>query len=339
MSTTLVHVPHAAATATTSGRRFAFAMLALAVATAALAGWAPLGVSIITVFLFAGPHNWMEARYFLTRMPPRWGLLRAYFLTGIAGAVGLTVAFAMLPHLGTAGGWNEESWAVALATWNTALVLWIASLAWMRSRHNPKRDWQWLVPVAGGVIALAWLWPAAWDLGLVYLHPLIALWFLDRELGKQRPEWQSAYRRALPFVPVLIGVLWWQLADSPNLPGADALSSRITYHAGAEILQGVSSHLLVATHVFLESLHYAVWLLAIPLISLATAPWRVDQVPLARRGTAWRRLVAGVLIAGAIMVLIFWAGFLADYPLTRDLYFTVAMLHVLAEVPFLLRLL
>ena len=32
-----------------------------------------------------------------------------------------------------------------------------------------------------------------------------------------------------------------------------------------------------------------------------------------------------------------WAFFLADYPLTRDVYFTVALLHVLAEVPFLLR--
>jgi hypothetical protein len=34
-----------------------------------------------------------------------------------------------------------------------------------------------------------------------------------------------------------------------------------------------------------------------------------------------------------------WGAFLADYPLTRDVYFTVATLHVLAEVPFLLRLL
>jgi hypothetical protein len=38
-------------------------------------------------------------------------------------------------------------------------------------------------------------------------------------------------------------------------------------------------------------------------------------------------------------MLVLWGGFVADYPLTRDIYFTVAMLHVLAEVPFLLRLL
>ena len=50
--------------------------LALACAAALLAGWLPLGFSIVTVFLFAGPHNWIEARYFLTRLPARWGRLR-----------------------------------------------------------------------------------------------------------------------------------------------------------------------------------------------------------------------------------------------------------------------
>ena len=40
---------------------------------------------------------------------------------------------------------------------------------------------------------------------------------------------------------------------------------------------------------------------------------------------------------GGLVVLLLWGCFLADYPLTRDVYFTVALLHVLAEVPFLLR--
>jgi hypothetical protein len=33
----------------------------------------------------------------------------------------------------------------------------------------------------------------------------------------------------------------------------------------------------------------------------------------------------------------FWVGFLVDYPVTRSLYFTVALVHVLAEIPFLVR--
>ena len=46
-----------------------------------------------------------------------------------------------------------------------------------------------------------------------------------------------------------------------------------------------------------------------------------------------------MLIFGAAVMLLLWCGFLTDYPTTRDVYFTVAMLHVLAEFPFLLRLL
>ena len=57
------------------------------VGCALVAAAAPIGVSIIAVFLFAGPHNWMEARYFLTRMPARWGGLAPYFSLGLAGSL------------------------------------------------------------------------------------------------------------------------------------------------------------------------------------------------------------------------------------------------------------
>ena len=102
---------------------------------------------------------------------------------------------------------------------------------------------------------------------------------------------------------------------------------------------GFSSDLLVSTHTFLEMLHYGVWLVAIPLVSLRTQPWRIGQAPLAQPSPAWRRTLAAVLLTGGAIMLLLWAGFLANYPLTRDVYFTVAMLHVLAEAPFLLRLL
>jgi hypothetical protein len=324
---------------TAAARWFALTVVGVAIGSCALAGWAPLGFSIVTVFLFAGPHNWMEGRYLMSRMPARWGPLRPYFLTGIVGVISLTAAFAALPAVGAWAGWDEEHWLVGLAAWNTGLVAWLAALIWMRSRQNPRRNWNAIFPVAMALVALAWLSPQAWDLGLVYLHPLMALWFLDREIGIQRPQWQSTYRRCLALLPVLLVVLWLELAGSPSLPGNDALTGRITAHAGAHVLAGVSSHLLVATHTFLEMLHYGVWLVAIPIISLRTLPWRIGQVPLARRSPGWRKLLAGVLLLGATIVLLLWAAFLANYPLTRDIYFTVAMLHVLAEAPFLLRLL
>lgn len=318
-------------------RRFAAAILSIAVAACLLAGWMPLGVSIVSVFLFAGPHNWIEARYFLSRMPAKWGPLRLYFLTGLGGTLLLTTAFAALPVVARALALSSEGWLIATGAWNTVFVVWIAALTLLRARQRPRRDWPWVVPVAAAVIALNWVSPLAWDLSLVYLHPMMALWILDREIGRLRPEWTSAYRRCLWVVPALLGLLWWHLWDSPPLPGEDGLTQRITAHAGAGILTAISPHLLVSTHVFLETLHYAAWLAAIPCIAFP-GRWSLRSIPLARRSIAWRRCVAGVLVGGATAAVVLWAGFLADYPLTRDVYFTVAMLHVLAEVPFLLRL-
>jgi hypothetical protein len=304
-----------------------------------LAGFAPLGFSIATVFLFAGPHNWLEARYMLTRMPARWGPLSGYFVTGIAGVLLLAGASAAIRWLGEWQAWSDDFWLGSYAMWNSALIGWVAALVLLRSRQNPRRNWSWIVPVALAIIGLNWLWPLGWSLGLVYLHPLVALWFLDREIGKVRPQWQTAYRGCLLLVPACLGLLWWKLATAPDLPGNDWLKQQITQHAGAGILEGVSTHLLVSTHTFLEMLHYGVWIVAIPLVSVRMAPWRLENVPLARRSAGWRWAIGSAIAAGAIVILILWGGFLADYPLTRDIYFTVAMLHVLAEAPFLLRLL
>src|SRR5262249_3322105 len=106
-----------------SGPQVLFAVVALGVATAAalLAGWAPLGLSIGTVFLFAGPHNWLEARYFLSRMPARWGRLAPFFLFAFGGILSLTAVFSLLVVLAQ-GRWFGElglDQDYAFALWNT----------------------------------------------------------------------------------------------------------------------------------------------------------------------------------------------------------------------------
>lgn len=319
--------------------RLGFAVVALGVALAAavLAGWAPLQFSIVTVFLFAGPHNWLEFRYFLTRMPARWGRLRGFFLLAFTGILALTAGFAALLALGERGDVGDGTWATAYAALNTVLLLWVALLVHMRSRQNPRRDWGWVWPLALALVALTWMMPPLWGLALVYLHPLMAFWLLDRELRRSRPGWRPLLHACLLALPLFLAALWWRLADAPPLPGDDELLRRITRHAGAGVLTGVSSHLLVATHTFLEMLHYGVWIIAIPLVGLRAAPWRLQGVPLARRSAAWRRGLAVGLLAGLGVVVILWGCFLADYTTTRTVYFTAAVAHVLAEVPFLLR--
>ncbi|HZZ81019.1 MAG TPA: hypothetical protein VFE62_21135 [Gemmataceae bacterium] len=339
MSTTTLE-PEVLRSTRPHGLAFGLCALGFIVGVAAVSGWLPIQFSIVSVFLCAGPHNWVEARYFLSRLPARWGRLQAYFLFGFAGVFALTAAFALLPHVLEAIDASLEEYLSSYATWNTLLVLWIAMLVFLRSRQNPRREWGWIWPVAFIIIALAWVQPMLWDLSLVYLHPLIALWILDREFRRSRPEYRRVYHVCLLAIPVCLGLIWWNLAGAADLLGDDALSMRITRHSGADYtgyLAGVSTHCLVATHTFLEAVHYGVWLIAIPWLGMQTSLWNVAAMPLGRRSATWTRVLQGFLLLSAGIVVVLWLCFWADYPITRDVYFTLAMVHVLAEVPFLLR--
>lgn len=319
--------------------RFVAAAVCVVLASGLLAGALPIGCSIVVVFLFAGPHNWLEARYMLSRMPARWGSLRPFFLTGLLGVPLLAGTAAAMPHFLSWRNASPETWLTGTAVWNACFAAWTLALIHLRSREKADRDWSLAMPIGLLVIAAGVMWPIAWSLLLVYLHPLLALVFLDREIARHRPTWLAMWRRVLLLVPVLLGALWWCLWSAPHLPGDDLLTMQITNHSGASLLRGLSSHALVATHTFLEILHYGVWIIAIPLVSMRRVPWSLEGIPLVRRTSVWKRVVLLVLAVGLAAVFVLWVGFLVNYPLTRDIYFTVAMLHVLAEVPFLLRLL
>lgn len=316
---------------------FAGVSLTVLVLAAVLAGGAPIGFSIAIVFLFAGPHNWLECRYFLAKMPARWGPLRPFFSLAIGGVLVLTAAFVAMAVVGRRADWDRDAWMLASSVWASLLIGWVAVLTWLRGRQSPRRDWSWALPAGLAMIAFVWLFPAAWDLALVYLHPLVAMVFLDRELAKRRPGWRRAYHALLLLVPIAIAGLYWRLADAPPLAGQDMLTMRITQHAGADVLADLSPHFLVASHTFLEMLHYGIWVVAIPLLAMRRAPWRLSAVPLARRTGVGRLAVVALLTIGGVVVLSLWAGFVGNYAVTRDVYFTLAIAHVLAEFPFLLR--
>jgi len=333
-------------------RVFTGTLIACACLSALLASWLPLQVSVVTVFLFAGPHNWFELRYFLMRLPLRFGKSRNFFLTAFAGIGFLTLAYVALPVLYAFNVWPDNAWPIVLASWNTLVLLWLGSLVWLRGRLKPKRNWSWAFPVALGLCSVNWLAPEFFSLAIVYLHPLVALWFLDRHLRRTRPAWLRAYRRCLCLLPLLLVGMFWQLTRTPSLPDDNGLFWRITQHAGAPLLPGISSHVLVAVHVFLEMLHYGVWLVALPLIAAANQPtnrmapaahkrqrlWDLKSVPLARHPRGFPKLVATALAFGVFLLAILWIGFSVDYATARDVYFTVAIAHVLAEAPFLLRM-
>jgi hypothetical protein len=317
---------------------FVAAVVCCASLSALLATALPLQVSILTVFLFAGPHNWFELRYFLQRMPVRFGRSRVFFLTAFSGIALLTLAYFSLPLLYNVNVWPGGDWSIPIAIWNTLLLLWIAVLVWLRGKQKPRSNWSSAIPVALLLIALNWLAPELFSLGIVYLHPLIALWFLDRHLRRTRPEWLPAYRRCLTLVPLCIIAICWRLSHAQQLADDNGLFWRITQHAGAELLPNISSHLLVSVHLFLEILHYAVWIVALPLIASRGPFWVVSSVPLARHPRGFPRTVAAVLLFGVFLAGLLWIGFSVDYATTRDVYFTLAMAHVLAEAPFMLKM-
>lgn len=323
----------------TSGHVFTAAFILACAVAATLIGSFPLAASIVTIFLFAGIHNLMEFRYFAARMPLRWGRSRLYYSVGIGGVVVLAAASLTLYFASGNWMWGEASWVSLTATWDTAFVLWLALLVYLRGRQRPRSDWAWAFPVAFLLAALAWIVPQYWSLSLVYIHPFVAMWFLERQIRRTRPEWLRAYHYALAAVPLFLIVLWLSLAGRPDLPEETNLFWRITQHAGSQILPGISSHLLVATHVFLESIHYFVWILLIPLIDLRAVPWRLEGIPLYAKKGGFPKLIGAALVVGIVAVLVLWAGFTVDYTTTRDVYFAFAIAHVMAEFPFLIKML
>src|SRR5205807_9206331 len=82
-----------------SARTFAAILVGSACLSAALSSWLPLQMSIVTVFLFAGPHNWFELRYFLMALPARFGRSRNFFAIAFVGIFLLTVVYVSLPAL------------------------------------------------------------------------------------------------------------------------------------------------------------------------------------------------------------------------------------------------
>jgi len=322
-----------------SAQIFACLFLLGCAAFAVLIGSFPLQLSIITIFLFAGVHNFMEFRYFLARMPVRWGKSRTFYLVGIGGVILLTSAYLLLYFGGGNWLWSLTNFQILVSLWNTSFILWIGFLFFLRGKQKPQTDWSFAFAVAFLLCCPAWIVPNYWSLSLVYLHPLIAMWFLERQIRRTKPEWLRAYRTGLLSIPFFVAGLYFAFADTPHLSNETNLFWRITQHAGSEILPGISSHFLVATHVFLETIHYSVWILLIPLVDKCAVPWKLKEIPLFSNKQGLPKLVFAGLVVSILLVFALWYGFSLDYEQTRDIYFAFAIAHVLTEFPFLVKML
>ena len=295
-----------------AGLPFAAAVVCLATVTAVAVVASPNVVASVAVAVFAGPHNWLEFRYAVRRMPARAGKLRRFVAVSAVGVVSLTILFAALPLASDA--------RVAYAVWGTAVIGWAAYLVRMRANTPPRFDGGLVVPIACLVCAVVWAWPEVFGLALLFAHPLLALVLLDRELTRSHRHWRPAFRVAVACVPALaVGV---------GLAADGFYDSSVRF-----------SRPVFAAHTFLEVVHYSVWVVLMPSVALGKSPWRTADIPLARRGHVCRHIVVVALLVGASAVVALWVAFAIEPSATLSVYFTVAMAHVLAEIPLLLRML
>ena len=65
----------------------------------------------------------------------------------------------------------------------------------------------------------------------------------------------------------------------------------------------------------------------------------MKDVPLFGNEKGFPLVFAALLVAAGLAVAALWAGFAVDYATARDVYFAVAIGHVLAEFPFLVKML
>lgn len=319
---------------------FAGAFLGCAVVAAIAIGSFPLQASIATIFLFAGLHNWFEFRYFVGRMPLRWGRSTPFYSVAIGGVITLAGLYWVAYAASGNWLWSSDEWSLFASVWNTLLIAWLVALYCLRKR-NAKVEHPWLLYLSVALLltSLTWFAPLYCSLALVFIHPLIAMWFLERQIRRTKKEWLRAYHLCMATVPLMLLVLAACLSRQPNLPEDSQLFWKISQHAGSQLLPHISSHLLVATHVFLETIHYFVWLLLIPLVDRRSIPWRFSEIPLLSNRRGLPKLVLAVFSVGTLAALALWIGFTVDYSTTRDIYFAAAILHVLAEFPFLIKML
>jgi hypothetical protein len=316
--------------------RFALVATCFLISSALFACVAPAALSVAAVFLFAGPHNYIEARYFLTRLPARVGRLKTYFLISATGTLLLSLGYVAVSQSWIPERWGGHVWMAVVGCWNTAFLLWVATLAQVRQHQPPRRSWDLLWPGVLGIIGLTWLQPLAFPVAMAYLHPLMGLWILDRELSQRRDGFLPTYRTLLLLIPVAATVIWLLPIKTFHLPFTADLMPQD--HVGAFLLPGVEAHRLLAMHVFLELLHYGVWLVAIPVASGRVWSDGFQKIPL-MRGSRTRSIIRVMVLLAAAAVAVLWVCFALDYTTTRHVYFAFATVHVLAEVPFLLRLL
>jgi hypothetical protein len=220
-----------------------------------------------------------------------------------------------------------------LLVWNELLIGWMVSLCLLRYKNMPTDTLSINLLIAGLASVANFIAPSVFTIALTYVHPVVALFLLERELRRSRKSWVRPYHWCLVAVALALAVLVFVLHD--YAPPTSRLAANISNDAATLIFNGGCAYMLFAIFGFLQTLHYCVWLIAMPIASQGWKKWSLNRIAVARDRRNLRTLFLLITGIGLLAVVGFWIGFSLNYGTTNEIYITVATLHVLAEIPFL----
>lgn len=282
-----------------------------------------LAVLAPTLLLMAGPlvlgvpHLVSDVRYLILR-PASSVKLRALLLTGSALLLLLRVA----QNLGLARVDTAELWTAA------SMIL---TASWLVASRRTL--WRFGLVLAALLLlgGAAWFWPRTSRVVLAHAHNLVALGLWVFGFARLR---RAAGLLALGFVGVGGLLLATPLAWFGFELGLRECLGLNAFEAAAALAPGVASTTLalglVASFAFLQSLHYAVWLHAVPQEETrgnATLSFRMSARQL-RRELGAGGLGAAAALTLAVPLLAFFGSAVG----TKDLYLSLSSFHAYLEL-------
>jgi hypothetical protein len=318
---------------------FFLALFMLIVASACLAGYAPIAFTIITVCVFGAPHNFSEFRYFLSKLPSRLATLKTFFITAFSGTVILFMLELALMFLGKTHSIERNYRTAGWAIWNELVLVWLVVLAHFRYRFDKSKSLEFIrlaVPAFSMATVANLISPALFTYGLTYLHPMLSLWIFERELRRSNKSLLPTYHKSLFLVPLALTGLTIALWNSPTDSAFGfTLNSFVDTAGNTATTNQVPVKLLLAIFAFLQMVHYGIWCFGIPILSDGWKKWRLDKIAVLRDRAKLRAPLFVLSLTAVLIVVAFWLNFVMNYEITNEVYLTLATLHVLAEIPFM----
>lgn len=298
-------------------RRISTLLTVHAAAALLLSVFAPTLLLLVGPLLLGVPHLVADVRYLVLR-PQIHARGRAVLL----GGSGLILVW----RLSQAFGFGHAEWPeIALAA---GMLL---AATWSVAGRDPGVRVALASCAALLLLALGLIWPRAFQLGFGHGHNLVALGLWVCAFAKQR---RSAARLALLVVGAAALLLCSPLAWFGFRVGLRQCFGLHALAAADTLAPGVQSTTLalgvVASFAFLQSMHYAVWLHAVPQEETrgnATLTFRMSARKLQAELGAW-----GLAGAALLCVAVPAAAALGSPLAVKDLYLSLSSFHGYLEL-------